>query len=167
MRVVLEEVSSCLLFGCGLSSSVIKNTRFDAVLGALETVRQASRRGGRNLRNPSRITQLQLVNTSPMGIFFPWTGGKVFRSRSGSSLASRKRITQQIDIAKKIICTTNQVNELMYRRCTDGCNLLVNESVFLDLGSMTFDLVGSRLDQIPRRVVEHLHRKRCKNTSLC
>ena len=36
MRVVLEEVSSCLLFGCGLSSSVIKNTRFDAVLGALQ-----------------------------------------------------------------------------------------------------------------------------------
>ena len=36
VRVVLEDVSSCLLFGCGLSSSVIKNTRFDAVLGALE-----------------------------------------------------------------------------------------------------------------------------------
>ena len=36
MRVVLEEVSNCLLLGCGLSSSVIKNTRFDAVLGALK-----------------------------------------------------------------------------------------------------------------------------------
>ena len=71
MRVVLEEVSNCLLLGCGLSSSVIKNTRFDAVLGALKNSQQVSRRETRKLHNPSRITQLQLVNTSPMGIFLP------------------------------------------------------------------------------------------------
>jgi hypothetical protein len=68
---------------------VIKKTRFEAVFGALkEQYKDTTCLLGVREVHPSRKTQLQLVNTSPIGIFLPVSGGNVDLSSSGSSLAA-------------------------------------------------------------------------------
>jgi hypothetical protein len=85
IRVVRADVISCLvpLPGWGSSWSVTKNTRLVAVFGAL-CLNQCLIEATESDTNPSRITQLQLVNTSPRGTWLRSSGGKVFRKWSGS-----------------------------------------------------------------------------------
>lgn len=59
---------------CGSSWSVIRNTRFIAVFGALVGHNQLNILSRGKQAHPSRMTQLQLVNTSPNGAC-PFKGG--------------------------------------------------------------------------------------------
>lgn len=89
--VVRAEVISRLLAapGCGLSSSVIKKTRLVAVFGMLSQNKlswHCENFGGQ--RYPSRMTQLQLVKTSPTATRLSFMGGNFSLRLSGFSLAS-------------------------------------------------------------------------------
>ena len=60
--------------GCGSSWSVIRNTRFIAAFDALVCLNWFNTASPVKRTHPSRMTQLQLVNTSPNGAC-PFKGG--------------------------------------------------------------------------------------------
>lgn len=91
MSVVRAVVISLCLAApvCGSSSSVTRKIRFVAVLGALRDVWAFC--GDKihfELTHPSRMTQLQLVKTSPMGTRPSVIGGNSSLRKSGVSLAA-------------------------------------------------------------------------------
>lgn len=88
-KVVWAEVDSCAPPSpeCGSSWSVIRNTRFIAVFGALICPNQFDVVLPMKQAYPSRIAQLQLVNTSPNGTC-PFRGGNWHLRYSGLARAS-------------------------------------------------------------------------------
>lgn len=96
--------------------------------------------------HPSRMIQLQLVKTSPIGTFASVEGGNVSLRNFGSSRAAERTWHELSDsLYKSVQLAIDHIFELFDLRDVDGLDRLEEERSFLDVGTLARSLVRSCL----------------------